>query len=214
VTERKIDWWQPLRIALVVGWVLWAALTWWTTPREASLAHARQDVAANRVVEFTWGDEWRTDNVPWTPPVLDSGADNRIFLWQTPDGRSYYTDGDDALRQAAARTAGTSASVLPRIATGLAIAGVLLTLWALVSTDPVTGTKWFWFWILTLLPMGLGLLWWLARERPWARDVTPREKRHRWYAGFGYAFLVGFALTIAYALLRGWLGDGIIPLVG
>ncbi|MFI7597373.1 hypothetical protein [Actinoplanes sp. NPDC049681] len=213
MTLRNIAWWQLLRIALVVGWIMWAALMWWTTPREASLAHARQDVAADRVVEYSWGSEWRTDHVPWTPPVLEDGSDDRIFLWETPDGHSYYTDGDDALHAAAEKSNGRSESVLPRTMTGLAIAGTLITLWALLSTDPVTGTKWFWFWILTLLPMGVGLLWWLARERPWARDVAPREKRHRWYAGIGYSFLVGLVLSIAYALLRGWLGDGIIPLV-
>ncbi|MEV8508040.1 hypothetical protein AB0368_24920 [Actinoplanes sp. NPDC051475] len=214
MTLRKIAWWQLLRIALVVGWIVWAALMWWTIPREASVAHARQDIAANRVVEYTWGSEWRTDHVPWSPPVLEQGSHDQIFLWQTPDGHSYYTDGDADLRQAATTVSGHSASVLPRIVTGLAIAGALITLWALVSTDPVTGTKWFWFWILTLLPMGVGLFWWLARERPWAREVVPREKRHRWYAGIGYSFLAGLALTLAYALLRGRLGDGIMPLVG
>ncbi|MEV4642533.1 hypothetical protein AB0J80_34840 [Actinoplanes sp. NPDC049548] len=216
MTRTKIAWWQLLRIALIVGWITWAALTWWTTPREASLAHARQDIAADRVVDYQWGSEWRKDSSLLWPsnPVLESGAHDRIFLWETPDGRSYYTDGDDALHQATTALNGHHGSALPTIASGLAIAGVLLTLWALLSTDPVTGTKWFWFWILTLLPFGVGLLWWLARERPWARDVRPREKRHRWYAGIGYSFLAGLGLSIVLMLLRAWLGDGVMPIVG
>ena len=196
---RTIAWWQVLRAVLVLGWVVWAALTWWVAPREVGLEQAQRDVATGRVVEYSLGSGWRTERSLLWPsrPVLEAGAEDRIFLWETPDGRQFYTETDAGLLQAATRLSGDSASLLPRLVTGLAVAGVVVALWALVSApDPATGTKWFWWWILALVPFGLGLLWWLARERPWARGVAPRDRRRRWYAGVGWGILAGLAVSV------------------
>ena len=52
--------------------------------------------------------------------------------------------------------------------------------------QPRRFTKWGWFWLITLLPAGLGAVWWLLREAPWDRHMSaepplpPRVTRHRY----------------------------------
>jgi hypothetical protein len=224
----KIPWWQVLRVILVVGWVAWAGLTWWAAPRQASVEHARADLAANRIDTYEWGDSWRSLSgllAPEGARLQSSGDVGPIFLWRTLDGQTHYTtitehpeafdaevvahNRDDAYsRQSWVRT----------VLIGLSIAGALLILWALVSApDPVRGTRWFWWWVLVITPIGAGLLWWLATERPWsARATLPPappgpDKRRKWYVGFGLAILAGWTISLAYWGLHWLLGDGLIP---
>jgi hypothetical protein len=96
---------------------------------------------------------------------------------------------------------------------GLFIAGSVLFLWALVSaTDPVIGTKWFWFWFVPAAPLGLGLLWWLARERPWSPRAPGREKRLTGWVGVGLGFLSGLAVSLLVWGLSSLFGDALLPI--
>jgi hypothetical protein len=38
--------------------------------------------------------------------------------------------------------------------------------WILLGPAPRYGTRWYWFWT-SMAPLGLGVLAWLWRERPW-----------------------------------------------
>jgi hypothetical protein len=38
--------------------------------------------------------------------------------------------------------------------------------WILLGPAPRYGTRWYWFWT-SMIPLGLGVLVWLRRERPW-----------------------------------------------
>lgn len=102
---------------------------------------------------------------------------------------------------------------------GLFLAGTVLFLWALVSaTDPVFGTKWFWFWLITGVPLGIGLPWWLYWERPWSARAKPRfgplgdDRRLRWWAGLGIGLLSGVLVSLIVWGLRTLLGGGLVPI--
>lgn len=236
----KISWWQVLRVVLAAGWVVSAGLAWWAAPREASAADARADLAGGHVRSYEWGDDWESDNSPSNPfgvRLRTSGGAGPIFLWRTGDGRTHYVvlDGGTTTEQPPAAGLGPEYSGpearaldvvvqadLDRITpadrpaqallAGLGIAGVILILWALVSAPAgAIGTKWFWFWVITGMPFGLGLLWWLARERPWSSSARPRETPLRWYAGIGAAILGGLLAGVAVLGLRHLLGDAVIP---
>ncbi|AGZ39866.1 hypothetical protein [Actinoplanes friuliensis] len=232
----KVSWWQVLRVVLVLGWVAWAGLTWWTAPREGSVSQARADLDAGRVTSYEWGDSWENTGGLLNPAgaELDTADEyGPIFLWNTRDDRTHYTytnstlgsDGKPVDAESKALGAAmehwyaggpyAGTAVLKTVLSGLAITGVLLVLWALTSApDPVTGTKWFWFWILYWTPLGLGLLVWLLRERPWSSRAAPREKRYRWYAGMGFAFLGGLLLSVVVWGLHSLFGDQLVPSLG
>jgi hypothetical protein len=68
----------------------------------------------------------------------------------------------------------------------------------------VLGTRWFWFWLVTMAPFGLGLLFWLFRDRPWTRatpapDGPPR--RDRGILGFCIGVLATILISGVLALL-------------
>jgi hypothetical protein len=235
-------WWQALRVALVLGWVAWAGVTWWSAPRESTAAQARADSAAGRLSYHEWGDGWLNSGglVSSFPVRLESGG-GPMLLWHTTDGRRHYTTVDEApiandpltvddtsapspeadalTRELQAQEARRPADPpLGAIQAGLPIAGSVLVLWALVSAaDPVTGTKWFWFWLVAGVPLGLGLLWWLARERPWSSRATPRpgppdrDNRLKWWAGIGIGILARLGISLLLLLLSIPLGEALIP---
>ncbi|MBB4765895.1 hypothetical protein ACFQFC_16915 [Amorphoplanes digitatis] len=241
VGERPwVSWWRVLRIVLAAGWVVWAGLAWWAAPREASAAQARADLAGGHVTSYEWGDDWENTNgrlFPADSRLRSSGSAGPIFLWHTDDGRTHYVVLDDgatsyppAATENGQEYSGPEAQALgvavqayqdrgtpaepptKAILAGLAIAGSLLVLGVLVSAPaPVIGTRWFWFWVLTGTPFGLGLLVWLARERPWSPRAEPREKPFRWYAGIGLAFVGGLLILLATWGLHSLLGDALIP---
>jgi hypothetical protein len=204
--RSKLSWWQVLRTVLVVGWVAWAGFTWWSAPRESSAEQVRADVAAQRLTYFEWGDRW-TNNTYGSPLRVDlasTGGPGPILLWHTANGRQHYAVIGDDMRtldgELQAYDSRRTATEFPATAVlgALSIAGGVLFLWALVSApDPVTGTRWFWFWLVSGVPLGLGLLWWLARERPWSSRATVRENRLRWWAGLGIGFLASVAIDLA-----------------
>ena len=228
----KVSWWQVLRVVLVLGWLAWAGLAWWAAPRESSAEQARADLAAGRLTYYEWGDGWRNDGgliSPYPVGLESTAAPGQMLLWHTTDGRQHYTTVDlptlfdeaglgpqaDALdKELQAYEARRPADPpIDSVRTALFVAGCVLFLWALVSAaDPVTGTRWFWFWLVTLTPGGLGLLWWLARERPWSPRAPGRQKRLKWWAGIGVAFLGGLAVSLALWGLHGVLGGNVVPL--
>nr|WP_240742144.1 hypothetical protein [Micromonospora zingiberis] len=85
-----------LRLALVLLWLLAAAVNWWTAPRKHSYEQARADVTAGHVTAYQWGDSWATGGspLPWfgASDLRASGTLGPLFAWRTPDGRVYWTD--------------------------------------------------------------------------------------------------------------------------
>lgn len=226
VGRPLISWWQVLRVVLVLGWVAWASFSWWSAPRESTTAQVRADVAAQRVESFEWGERWSGQRgFQILNPLrsgLESGGDpGSILLWHTRDGRQHYAhvdSSDEARALDAELTTADSGFPATAVVAGLGIAGAALFLWALLSgPDPVTGTKWFWFWLVSGLPLGLGLLWWLARERPWSSRAAPRtgpageDRRLRWWVAFVTNILAGFAVSLLLLGLHSLLGDGVVP---
>lgn len=229
-----------LRVALVLGWVAWAALSWWVAPREGTPEEARADLTGGRVTSYEWGRGW-SDNAGLFSPggvqLESADTDGPIFLWNTGDGRQHYTtvvggvpadvvDPAAAPRQISPEGQSLAAALntfhannapeswpVRSLIYGLSLAGVVLFLWALVSASapPVTGTKWFWFWLVGVTPLGLGLLWWLARERPWSPRAPVRETRMRWWAGIGLGIVATFALSLVLWGLHNLLGDAVVP---
>ncbi len=206
VRLRRPPRWSFVRVALIVGWVLWAGGSWWTTPREGDAARARADLVAGRVVAYDWADGWNSAGWSWSserPSLRSPGEDGRIFAWRTTDLRVRWTTDDPSLRPAlqAAGVSETGAddgpvrTTLTALVLGLGLAFLLVLVFC---SAPVRGTRWFWFWLVSGIPFGLGLLVWLAREAPWSRTARPREPRRRWYVGLGVAILSSF---LAVALL-------------
>ena len=243
-------WWSLLRVVLVVLWVGWAAATWWSAPRSATVAQARADLSAGRMASYEWADGWdseRSWNWAATPTLRSSGPAGPLFVWRTPNWRIRYTVLDDVprvpgsfpaatdidssaysgpeaaslaqtLRSADQEPGSTGGHPPQPIATLVLILGLSSLFILVAGPAPVTGTRWFWFWLVSGVPFGLGLLYWLARERPWSRTVVARvgpigrDPRRRWYLGIGLAILTGIASSLLVYWLSRLLGAEIVPL--
>lgn len=237
--SRRLNGWQIARIGLVVLWIVWAAFAWWTSPREAGTEQMRADFGAGRVVTYEYADSL-DGRGPWGVSLTFRYApqSNEILVWRTPDWRLHYTTFDmpiDAIEEITATGArmsdvntmieayrvehdttvgGTRTGLL----TYLSLALVLVGLGVLIAGPaPVTGSRWFWFW-LGGVPFGLGLLYWLARERPWADPAPPpldpktgRPKRRTGLTGFLVMILSGIVVSILVAVLAGLLPDNVVP---
>ncbi|MEV4808286.1 hypothetical protein [Micromonospora avicenniae] len=244
--RRAPAWWPVLRVVLLALWIVWAASSWWSAPRQANTTRARADLAAGRTVSYQWAAGWdTTGHWSWTDDrtLRLTGRSGPLFVWRTGDWRVHYTEFDrgstapgspgsfDAAQYSSAEAAAFDQllqsadldrrwqSVDPPPPLGnlaaLLMLGILTVL--VLGPAPARGTRWFWFWALTGVPFGLGLIWWLARERPWHPAEPPppnpvgRDTRHRWYVGL----LVGVATSIAASVLlyglRQVLGDGYVP---
>ncbi|MFE7872465.1 hypothetical protein ACFUYE_19225 [Micromonospora humida] len=226
-------WWGAVRITLVLLWLLGAATTWWTAPRQGDYDRAGADVAAGRVVAYQWGDRWEVDrSPPWfgSATLSASGSHGPLFAWRTPDGRVHWTDTDrfaevtttGAVEQESysgpgavgmaqeLRAAGLEhrAGDLDASVSVLGGTGVLLAVVALVvvvtGPAPVRGTRWYWFWLIFLSPYGLGLLLWTARERPWSRSAAAVAARNPTYPRDRGVLGFGFGI-LASVLLGGVL---------
>ncbi|RKN53129.1 hypothetical protein D7193_25455 [Micromonospora costi] len=234
------------RLVLVVLWVAWAASSWWSAPRQASTAQASSDLSAGRMLSYRWADGWdSTGQWGWTSgrAPRSTGRAGPLFLWRTGDWRVHYTEFDDgsttpvfpgsfdatrypgpeaaafdhALQSASQQPRWQGADALQplRALPMLLLLGILTVL--VFGPAPARGTRWFWFWVLTGVPLGLGVIWWLARERPWYPAESPppgptgRDPRERWYVGL----LIGIATSIVASLLlyglRRVLGEGYVP---
>jgi hypothetical protein len=228
--------WRAVRMVLVGVWVLLAAMSWWSAPRETSPSQVRSELAAGDVVAYEWGDSWDTDSGwSWgTSPDLRTSENGPILAWRTADWRVHYTtlDGASPTSPAAVALKAAINDAVPGDARGdfrarplfATIVAVLfgLTVLALLigGPAPVTGTRWFWFWVMTGVPLGLGFLYWLAAERPWSPRATPREgrpgrdNRRRWYFGIGVSIVASFGCAVLVYGLNELLGEMIVPSVG
>lgn len=224
--------WRVLRVVLVALWLAWATTAWWTEPRQAFMRDAEEDLWTHQVATVCWGDRWQGQPGigTWTMRsqlVSDSAEVDRIFAWRTDSGRVYYTNADEPGPVnddvADSPSAELARKVLVPSLAGLritedcgslrpgipapAVFALLLGLASLAllvrGPAPVLGTRWFWFWIIGGVPFGLGVLAWLARERPWSRAATPPpssgggEPRRRWLTGLLLAIVAWIVVGIA-----------------
>ncbi|WP_091445292.1 hypothetical protein [Micromonospora yangpuensis] len=248
------NWWSVLRVGLVVVWVVWAAATWWCMPRPGTLAEARADLAAGRLVAYAWGNSWQTSSTGWWHDefqLIQGSNEGPVFVWRTSDHRVRHVEPDqstpvrdpvqlDGVWSAGPEVVGPEAVEL---ATRLRAAGtpvrspvsglpgpvpLLVTLAAVVvlgvlvfGPAPVTGTRWFWFWLFGL-SMGLGVLYWLAREHPWrvaarrptgpvGTDPPGTDPRRRWYLGLAVAIVGSLAVSLLVFSLQRVLGEQLVP---
>lgn len=232
VHRRPGVWWRVLRAVLVALWLAWATTAWWTEPGRAHLRDAEEDLWTHRVAAVCWGDRWQGPpgvgaRITQSRLVDDSADVDRIFAWRTTSGRVYYTNVDEPGPVndgvADSPSAELARKVLVPALAGLnvteecdslrpsvnvpAVFALLLGLTSLVllvrGPAPVLGTRWFWFWIIGGAPFGLGVLAWLARERPWFRAATPppssdsEEPRRRWLTGLLLAIVAWIVVGIA-----------------
>jgi hypothetical protein len=235
--SRRLDGWQAARIGLVVLWILWAALAWWTSPRHADTERMRADFDTGRVVAFEFADSL-DGRGPWGVSLTFRFApqSNEILVWRTPDWRLHYTTFDlplDAVDQAgtplsethrmiedylAGHQDTTLGGTRPALLTYLSLALVLVGLGVLLAgPDPVIGTRWYWFWF-GFIPFGLGLLYWLAKERPWTdpppRPIdrkTGRPARREGLTGFLVQLASGFVVSLVVLGLGALLGNAVVP---
>ncbi|MFU8853507.1 hypothetical protein ACNAW0_21340 [Micromonospora sp. SL1-18] len=212
-------------VAVAGCWLIWAALAWWTAPREVTAGQLDQDLVAGRVVTFTRADGWDDQGGFWgRRPEPRYDTHGWVMVWSMPDGRVRWADvgapatespidGEDArlARVASAwRADGAPADRLADAAAQLAAAMALAWLVMLVAGPaPGAGSRWFWFWI-GLLPFGVGLLAWLFREQWHARVPAGRDRQSGW-AGLGWSLLGGLLLAAALAGLGSVFGDHVVP---
>jgi hypothetical protein len=231
--SRRLNGWQIARIGLVVLWVLWAALAWWTEPRRAELQQARADLASGSVARVMFSTE--VSGHGFLGPELTirntASTESPYLVWRTGDWRVHHADlttpedKPELGRLIDAQIARTGAPLVGTPTFGsvevIALAIVLPSLLILLGGPaPVTGTRWFWFW-LGGVPFGLGLLYWLARERPWAQPPPPpldprtgRPKRRTGLTGFLVMILSGIVVSILVAALAVTLPSavaGVLP---
>lgn len=238
-----VTWRSVVRIIIVGLWVVWAALSWWVAPRESSVAQVRADLAADHIEAYQWGDHWSdTSGTLSAGQTLERSNTTTVSIlaWRTPDLRVHYVnldpsdmagrpssvstvDADDTTlgRALAAGAPSARTNSLDPTASPIGLILLLVSLAVLLilvsHPAPVIGTRWFWFWTMTSVPYGLGLLYWLARERPWSTSapepltLTDRDPRRRWYHGIIVGILSSIALAGLLAVLKWLLGGAIFP---
>ena len=201
---------EVLRIALVVLWMVWAALAWWTAPRESTVERAAAALAADRVTTSMRVQDLDGPDFWAQPPRVTYGStDNApLLVWRTPDWRVHYAYGPPpgegwyvTSGQAVPSEVGVLSLILLVFGLGVLVAG----------PPPVVGTRWHWFWI-GFVPFGLGLLYWLARERPWVKEpAEPPRKRRDGFTGFLAQLALNIVASLLLIGLRGLLGDTVVP---
>jgi hypothetical protein len=222
---------------LLVGWLAWAAIAWWEAPRPVDADQARADLAAGQVAAFDRIHVWSDRNSGlWLRQRHERfDSDGALLVWHTTSGQVRYampghdvethhlpgSGGAGTTPEMAALVAEFEAAEVPSVrqATGsgfhlpaitalLVFSTFLATL--ILGPDPHRGNRWFWFWI-ALAPLGLGLLAWMAIERPWSSRAGPVGDRAG--GGTGFVCMLGAGLLVAVAAfwLRGLLGGMVIP---
>ncbi|MEO3927678.1 hypothetical protein ABGB07_27980 [Micromonosporaceae bacterium B7E4] len=236
-----------MRLALVLVWLIALALAWWAAPRERSYEQAREDIADGRVSAYQWGDRWHVGLAqPWfgAADLASSGTHGPLFVWRTAEGRVYWTNTDNfgqvtltgsvdqqsysgpgavgieqELRAAGLEHRAGGIRPVGLLVTGLGLALAAIFLGVVVAgPTPVVGTRWFWFWLVCTAPYGLGLLYWLGRDRPWSRPAAPAsvpgrpEWRDRGTLGVGLGILATILVSVLVLALHDVFGDRWVPL--
>lgn len=245
--DRTRPWWDALRLTLVLLWLIGSVTAWWTAPRQESYERATADATAGRVVAYQWGDHWGgNESRHWFgAPVLRQSSSQLgpLFAWQTSDGRVHWTDTtsfNEVVVTGAIDNEGFSGVGAVGIAQNLRASGIedragalpqrtpvggwiallftVVTLGVVVAGPPPRlGTRWFWFWLICLTPQGLGLLFWLAREHPWASPPARTtahgngERRDRGALGFGIGIFAAILYGVVLLILHETLGDWWVP---
>ncbi len=217
---------RAVPVAVVVCWLIWAALSWWTAPRAADRVELDHDLAAGRVVTWFRADGWVNEPGGWGQrPRPRYASEGEVVVWSHPDGQIRYASvgvptrdvglGGDPVDERLARAAGSHGGTAPvdRLTGAAGLLAVVLGLGWLVALvagpAPVAGTRSYWFWV-GLLPLGVGLLAWLHREW-WRGDVPPSGPCRSGWVGFGWLVAGGLLLSVAVAGLRALLGDHVVP---
>ncbi|GAB3082682.1 hypothetical protein [Micromonospora schwarzwaldensis] len=77
-------------LAVLLCWLAWAALAWWSAPRSVDAAELERDLAAGRVLTIARADGW-DDSGPWArrpePRYAQGGS---TVVWARPDGQFRY----------------------------------------------------------------------------------------------------------------------------
>src|SRR5687768_9455494 len=84
------------RVLLLLLWVGWAVLSWWSAPRPATVAQLRADVAAGRITGFTRAGVWESDQRLWASTTTRAESTERglLIVWHTSSGRLRYVEAD------------------------------------------------------------------------------------------------------------------------
>ena len=232
---------QTLRVVLLALVLTAIGAVLWQHPRTGTMAGLRHDLVTNRATDvrivtesrtfLSFGQPWRLpDRHPALPYVEWVTSDHRVHDAQIGSGgfpggyTNFGTAGYDGI---------TNSELLPRPAqrdlsgwldnAHRAQPGVTTNSWlgwlslacvAVLLAGPATrrGTKWAWFWFTGTAPLGLGLVAWLAFERPWSRSLarTPddRPPGPRWaarrrtgWAGLGWGLVVSIAVEALFQLV-------------
>lgn len=205
-----------VRVGLAVLWVVWAALAWWSAPRETTAEQFDADFAAGRIASYQTTDAWDRP-APWAAPARAWwNPDGPLLAWTNDNGQTFYTWPHQPVHAIAqelgfagiSHRSGTSPLAQTASVLGLAliIAGLLVLLG---GCDPRRGTRWFWFWI-GQIPLGLGYLAWLWFERP-ATAPSPEPQRRSGLLGFGVLLVSGFAVTALVIGARHVFGSWLVP---
>lgn len=234
---------RRIAVTCAAGAVALAALSaggvWWSAPRPATVADLRADLAAGVVTSAARVSGFDRSTFSVRPPGSSARADpqGRLLAWSTSWGRVRYVAPDDDTTPADVDAVHTSDGPSPRtdeLEAQLAAAGVpgdmalraevsaertsaavvALVLVGLLASAPRRGTRWFWVVFAWGSPWSLGVLAWIAVERPWRLDtgavpaigpgtgstgpLAPADPR-RWNGLAGY--LLAVATSIALSLL-------------
>ncbi|MGN9811764.1 hypothetical protein ACTMSW_20685 [Micromonospora sp. BQ11] len=215
-----------VRWGLPALWLLWAALGWWTAPRQVDAAELERDLAAGRVVTWQRAEGWNDREFLWArqQPEPRANPQGEVFTWTVPNGQTRYatvdpivgslSDGDPyAPRLGTADRWWSGQGLTHRLVDVLGWLGGALALgWLVVlvaGPAPASGTRWFWWW-MGLLPFGLGVLAWVDREW-WRRGQRPAHERYTGWFGFGCLVGLGIVVSLLLYLLRAVLGGWIVP---
>jgi hypothetical protein len=187
-------------------------------------------VSSDSVTFFTGAADTFAGEVCWSRGPLHYRTDAQTLREELRDAD--VIDGGAALRPslvAAAREAGHPAPTVTRMSPGDFAAGQLVV-WAntlatiaavvflIVGPQPRRMTKWGVFWTL-MLPLNVGMLWWLFAEAPWAPRARalpePASQRvrvmydGRTRFGGGQMFVVLLLASMALAVVAYFVGEGI-----
>lgn len=235
-----------LRAGLLALWLVAAAASWWSAPRSVSYDEAKAAVAEGSLTAYQWGDSWDSDGPsPWFDgsTLRSTGASGPIFAWRTGDGRVRWTDTGDfgevgltgSLDQSSYSGPGAVGIAQDLLVAGMehrtgivdtpspwitgagAVLALVFLVLVVVGPAPKLGTRWFWFWLTYTAPYGLGLVFWLLRERPWSRTAwrAPRvgggESRDRGFLGLLIGVLASCLIGALLLALNDGLGDQWVP---
>jgi hypothetical protein len=240
VRGRVAEWLvQGVRITLLTLTLVSIGAVLWQHPRTGTMAGFRHDLVSNRAAavevvtqsgqEISPGHPWRTpDRTPAVPYVRWTTTDHRVHdaaigpggFPSGPTGAMYAAFGGiSGARLLPPSARSDLATWLPkhRERTGHTTVNLipLFTLVCLVllvaGPTPQRGTRWAWFWFAGLVPLGLGVLAWLAFERPWSRRLarTPDgapppgpdwlARRRTGGAGLGWGLVISIGAQALFA---------------